>query len=162
PIRNISDESVARDRAEKIVIPEFELKDASLFHALELLRQKAVEADPQKIGVKIVLMPSRARFVQMTLSLKDAPVIELLRYITDLGNAELIVTPDALEVQPKDGGLGAKMEELKKKVLELSTERSDLGARVAALQQRVRELDSKSPAHPIPGDPSDLFLDAFL
>jgi hypothetical protein len=97
-------DNVTRRKAERIVIPVFEFKEATLDEALEFLRKKAVESDPEKTGVKIVLKPGTTSDARLTISLRDVPVIEALRYITGLANLEYLATADALVVQPMGGG----------------------------------------------------------
>ena len=98
--------SVAVQQAEKIIIPAFDCKEATLDDALDFLRKAAVEADPEKKGVKIDIKPGTITKeigdIRITMALRDVPVIEALRYITGLANVAFATTPDALVVQPTE------------------------------------------------------------
>jgi hypothetical protein len=93
-------------KAGRIIIPKIEMREATFAEALELLRKKAVESDPDKRGVTIAV---KAGFVpnpdmRITVSLTNIPLIEAMNYITGLANVGFVATPDALMVQPASGG----------------------------------------------------------
>jgi len=97
--------SPALTKAEKIIIPKIEMREATLGEAVEFLRKKAVEFDPDKTGIKISVKPGlEANDMRITLSLTNIPLIEAAKYITGLAEVGLTVTPDALVIQPLNGG----------------------------------------------------------
>jgi beta-lactamase regulating signal transducer with metallopeptidase domain len=97
-------ESAARAKAENIIIPKIELREATFEEALDLLRKKAVEFDPDKTGVKIVVKPGAVSDARITISLTNIPLIEALKYVASLANLKFVATPDALVVQPVGDG----------------------------------------------------------
>ncbi|TCO89415.1 beta-lactamase regulating signal transducer with metallopeptidase domain [Chthoniobacter flavus] len=91
-------------KATKIIIPKIEFREATLNEALEFLRKKAMEFDPDKTGVKISVKPGvESNDMRITLSLSNVPLIEALKYVTDLAAVGLTVLPDALVIQPTNG-----------------------------------------------------------
>ena len=98
-------ESPALAKAEKIIIPKIELRNATLVDALDFLRLKAREVDPDKTGVNIVRKPGAVSDARITLSLTDVPLFDVLRYVAGLANLELVTEPNALTIQPPGGGV---------------------------------------------------------
>lgn len=92
-------------KAEKIIIPKLEMREATFDEALQLLRKKAVEFDPDKKGVKIVVKPGFVPNpdVRITVSLTNIPLIEAMKYVTGLADVGFVATADALMVQPASG-----------------------------------------------------------
>lgn len=88
-------------RAQAMRIPKLEFRDASVAEAVEFLRRKSVELDREKKGLNIVLKaPPNLAKTKITLTLKDVPLMEALRYVANL--ATLIVEPEdsALLLRP--------------------------------------------------------------
>lgn len=79
--------------ASKIIIPSVEFRDATLTECIDFIRIKARELDPEKKGVNILIKPGGDASVRITLSLKDVPLSEALRYCSALANHKL--TADA-------------------------------------------------------------------
>jgi hypothetical protein len=88
------------------VIPQVSFSGASVEEALEFLTVKSrdldvLESDPARKGVNIVLnnggTPSTAK---LSLDLKDVPLIEALRYVTELAGMKFKVEPHAILVVP--------------------------------------------------------------
>ncbi len=79
-------------KAQAIRIPKLEFREASVTEALDYLRRKSVELDPEKKGINIVLKaPPNLAQIKITLSLTDVPLLEAVRYVANL--AALIVEP---------------------------------------------------------------------
>ena len=95
-------ESAAHKKAATILIPKLELREASVTEAVDFLRTKAHELDPEKTGVNIILKatgtPAEAR---ITLALTNMPLSEALRYVADLANLKLSTEPNAFVLEPK-------------------------------------------------------------
>lgn len=94
------------DKMKVIRLPSLQFKDATVDEALEFLRMKSrdlddTERDPSRRGINIILKagdtPSTAR---ITLDLKDVPMEEALRYVTELAGMKYKVEPFAVLVVP--------------------------------------------------------------
>jgi beta-lactamase regulating signal transducer with metallopeptidase domain len=88
--RLLEDESAVRARLEKIIIPQIEFRDVGLSDALTFLRAKAREQDPEKKGVNLVYVPgSEMPEPLLTVSFKDIPLTEALKYFAELAALDL-------------------------------------------------------------------------
>jgi hypothetical protein len=77
-------------RLEKIIIPQIEFRDVGLSDALAFLRAKAQEQDPEKKGVNLVYVPgSKTPEPRLTVSFKDIPLTEALKYFAELAVLDL-------------------------------------------------------------------------
>ena len=94
------------EKMNRIVFPNVQFSGASIDEAIEFLRIKSKdldtqEKDPSKKGVNIILRsgptPSTA---QISLDLHDVPMVEALRYITELASMKFKVEPFAVVVVP--------------------------------------------------------------
>ena len=84
-------------KARGIRIAKLEFRDASVTEAVDYLRHKSVELDPEKKGLNIVLKaPPNLAQTKVTLSLADVPLWEAVRYVASLA---------ALVVEPEDSAL---------------------------------------------------------
>lgn len=92
------------ERAAKIILPRVAFDGAAVDEALEYLRAKSKELDPDKQGVNIVLVdPASARDARITLSLTNVPLTEVLRYVARFAERTLRFEDNAavvLEVAP--------------------------------------------------------------
>ncbi len=94
------------EKMQRIIFPGVQFNGASIEEAIEFLRVKSkdldiVERDPSKKGVNIILKPgSTPSTAQISLDLHDVPMIEALRYITDLAGMKYKVEPFAVVVVP--------------------------------------------------------------
>ena len=95
-----SEEGPTMAKAKSIIIPKFDLREANLAEALEALRAKAKEFDPEKKGVNLVVKPGVTSNAQITLSLSNIPVIEAVHYITGLADLEFEIQPEAIVILP--------------------------------------------------------------
>lgn len=112
----------------RIIIPKIDLRDATIREAVEFLKQRSRELDTttddpkQKKGVNIVLkLPTQAAPAEtapgteatagstapavtpdstITLSLNNVPLIEALRYLTELAGLKYKVEPFAVSIVP--------------------------------------------------------------
>ena len=99
-------------KLERIILPRLEFKDATIREAVDYLRLKSVELDPDepKTGVNIVLNVNRETLdsiaadpnlnSRITVSLTNVPLIEALRYVTGLAYLRFKVELDAVVICP--------------------------------------------------------------
>ncbi len=94
------------DKMSKIIFPQVQFSGASVEEAVEFLRIKSkdydtIERDPAKKGVNLIIKPGAApSTATISLDLKDVPMSEALRYITELGGMKYKVEPFAVVVVP--------------------------------------------------------------
>ena len=93
------------DKMARIIFPTVQFAGASVEEAVEFLRIKSrdydPEPDPTKKGVNLIIKPGTApSTAQISLDLKDVPMIEALKYITELGQMKFKVEPFAVVVVP--------------------------------------------------------------
>jgi general secretion pathway protein D len=94
------------EKMQQIIFPQVQFAGASVEEAVEFLRIKSrdydtIERDPTKRGVNLIIKPGAApSTAQITLDLKDVPMSEALKYITDLGGMRFKVEPYAVVVVP--------------------------------------------------------------
>ena len=93
------------DKLSRIIFPTVQFNNATIEEAVEFLRIKSrdydPEPDPYKKGVNLIIKPGSAPSnAQISLDLKDVPMIEALKYITELGQMKFKVEPYAVVVVP--------------------------------------------------------------
>jgi len=94
------------DKMQKIIFPAVQFQGASIDEAIEFLRIKSKDldtftTDPAKRGVNLILRAGAApSTAQITLDLKEVPMVEALRYITELAGMKYKVEPFAVVVVP--------------------------------------------------------------
>jgi general secretion pathway protein D len=93
-------------KMQSIVFPSVSFSGASIEEAIEFLRVKSKdldvsEPDPSKKGVNIILKAGEApSTAQISLDLRDVPMMEALRYVTELAGMKYKVEPFAVLVVP--------------------------------------------------------------
>lgn len=93
-------------KMEGIVFPQVEFSGATIEEAVEFLRVKSrdldvTETDPARKGVNIILKAGdSASAASISLSLKDVPMLEALRYVTELAGMKFKVEPFAVLIVP--------------------------------------------------------------
>jgi hypothetical protein len=94
------------DKMQRIIFPSVQFHNVTTEQAIEFLRLKSKdldtsERDPAKKGVNIILKvgttPSTA---QISLDLHDVPMVEALRYVTELAGMKYKVEPYAVVIVP--------------------------------------------------------------
>jgi general secretion pathway protein D len=89
-----------------IIFPSVQFAGASVEEAVEFLRIKSrdydvLTQDPSKKGVNLIIKPGAAPSTALiTLDLKDVPMSEALKYITELGGMKYKIEPYAVVVVP--------------------------------------------------------------
>jgi beta-lactamase regulating signal transducer with metallopeptidase domain len=99
-------------QANKIILPSVEFRDATLVEAIEFIRAKSREHDPDKKGVNILLKGDGGT-VKITLSLIDVPVPEALHYCAELSNYKLSADENSFVLTPAPPKTGANTSQLK-------------------------------------------------
>jgi general secretion pathway protein D len=93
-------------KMQEITFPSVQFAGASIEEAVEFLRVKSrdldlVETDPTKKGVNIILKAGDAPVTNsISLDLKDVPMVEALRYVTELAGMKYKVEPFAVLIVP--------------------------------------------------------------
>ncbi len=93
-------------KMQQIVFPQVQFSGASIDEAVEFLRVKSrdldtFETDPARKGVNIILKAgSDAPTASISLDLKDVPMTEALRYVTELAGMKFKVEPFAVLIVP--------------------------------------------------------------
>lgn len=95
-------ESKEAARIAKIVIPSVEFKDATMEEALEFLRQQALKHDPDKRGANLVMKGALPAAAKITISLKSVPLLEALRYCTELSGCKIEAGGETVTISPKE------------------------------------------------------------
>lgn len=94
------------EKMSKIIFPQVQFQGASVEEAVEFLRIKSrdydvFERDPSKKGVNLIIKPGVApSTAQISLDLKDVPMAEALKYITELGQMKYKIEAFAVVVVP--------------------------------------------------------------
>jgi beta-lactamase regulating signal transducer with metallopeptidase domain len=89
--------------AGKIILPKVQFRDATLTEAVEFIRVKSRELDPEKKGVNILVKPGSDPKAKITMDLRDVPAYEALRYCAELSGCKLTVDGDAFVITPVQG-----------------------------------------------------------
>lgn len=94
----------------RIPFPSIEFRDATLTECIDFIRIKSRDLDPDKKGVNVILKPGGNETARITLSLKNVPLSEVLRYCAELTNHKLtsdaqtfFLTPVSTEVPANKG-----------------------------------------------------------
>ncbi len=100
PAEGAAPASVALENAQKIILPKIEFREATLREAVDFLRKKGVDLDPEHKGVNIVLRGPEKADTKISLSVTDVPLAEAVKYVAGLGGLEVSADPYALTLQP--------------------------------------------------------------
>lgn len=93
-------------KMQELIFPQVQFSGASIEEAVEFLRVKSrdidvAETDPAKKGVNIILKAGDAPITaSISLDLKDVPMVEALRYVTELAGMKYKVEPFAVLIVP--------------------------------------------------------------
>ncbi|MGB8166766.1 MAG: M56 family metallopeptidase, partial [Chthoniobacteraceae bacterium] len=88
------------EKAGKIILPKVEFRSASIHEAIDFLKKKSVELDPEHKGVNIVLKEPEFGYVGVTLNLANVPLIEAVKYVADLTGLKISTEPFAIILHP--------------------------------------------------------------
>lgn len=87
-------------KARGIILPSVEFQGASLPDAITFLRDKSRLFDPSKQGIDIFVRNDPPSTAKITLNLKDVPLNEALRYVSELSSMNLKWEPFAAVLTP--------------------------------------------------------------
>ena len=91
--------SVALEKAQKIILPKIEFRDATLREAIDYLSGRKSEEETDRNRVNIVLRGTENGDARISLSLTDVPLIEAVQYVAALAGLEVSAEPYALILQ---------------------------------------------------------------
>ncbi|MFY8215606.1 MAG: hypothetical protein ACOVMP_03290 [Chthoniobacterales bacterium] len=85
-------------RAAAVVIPSFDVKDASLSSVLDFLPTATAEASNGTVTLNTVRLftPEFGNETRVTLSIRNAPVTEILRYVAEAAGLKIQYQPHAV------------------------------------------------------------------
>ncbi len=106
-----------------IVFPKIGFRDATVREAVEFLVAKSKDLDPEHVGVNIVLLTSAEGTggipglepppgfipadpyagIRITLTLNSVPLIEVIKYVTNLADLKFKVEPHHVSIVPLSG-----------------------------------------------------------
>jgi hypothetical protein len=89
------------DKAKSLMIPQVVFKEVSVGEALDFLRAKAAELDPDKEGINLILKPGPGTNNKVTLLLKNVSVGEAIQYVAGLAGLAVFAHPNTLIVLPQ-------------------------------------------------------------
>lgn len=94
--------SSAAQTASQMILPQVEFRETTLPEAVDYLVTRSRALDPKKQGVNIVLdVPPERRDAKITLSLREVPLGEVVRYTAQLAGLVVAEEPYALVIGPK-------------------------------------------------------------
>jgi beta-lactamase regulating signal transducer with metallopeptidase domain len=102
--------AIGDPKAGKIIIPKINFTDVSVQKALEFLRAKSRELDPEKKGVEITLKDyQKSKDTVITLSAADIPLFDAVKYVGEAANLDVnwvgkaIVLTSRADVESSEG-----------------------------------------------------------
>lgn len=124
PIGYSKDQALTLEKLNKITFPEINFREAVISDVVNFLSTKSRELDSDKVGINIVLgagvpaapapapgeaaPPATAGNVRpITLSLRNVPMVEVLKYVCSLANLKYRVESNAVLILPFDAVEGA-------------------------------------------------------
>ena len=134
--------AIVATRANKIILPSVEFRDATLVEAIEFIRAKSREHDPDKKGVNI-LLKGDGDTVKITLSLIDVPVPEALHYCAELSSYKLSADENSFVLTPAPPKKGANTSQHK------PTQASS-SLRMMGHMEQTRRLRKRPPSYAAP------------
>lgn len=88
-------------KLERIILPKVQFQGASLEEAMRALDGMVTESDPEKKGVRMVVQTgSTPSTAQISLDLTEVPLIEALRYVTELAGFKYTIKTDHVVIVP--------------------------------------------------------------
>ena len=84
-------------------MPQVEFSSATLDEAIEFLRRKSQNLDPEKTGVNIILQGNaKSATARLTLSLREVSIWDALNYCAQLAGLQLKESESAIILLPAD------------------------------------------------------------
>jgi len=105
----IEERAAITRKLNSIIFPKIDFRDTTLREAIEFLVERSRQLDAEKQGVNIVMdtASETAETPRITLTLNNVPLIEVIKYITNLTNVKYKIEPNRVRIAP----LGAMTEE---------------------------------------------------
>ena len=97
-----------RNRAEQIVVPKLEFREATVAEAADFLRRRARELDPAEPALKITALPGLEE-TRVTFSLMNAPLTDVLRYVAEIAGCDLEFAPAHIALRPRPGATSPRL-----------------------------------------------------
>jgi hypothetical protein len=91
----------------KLILPQVEIREATLDSALDYLKQAATKASEGKMKPSFVLQPGVNASALVTLRLSGIPFTEALKYVGDLASVQFSYDQYAISVKPRSGAAPA-------------------------------------------------------
>lgn len=135
-------------------VPQIEFAETPLANAVDFLRAKSVDLDPTGVGVNFVLSNTVDKSALVTLNLRNAPLGDALRYVTELSRTSFKIDRIAVRIEARDpqisvptqsstsrsaGLLANKMKAMKLASIELAD--TPLATAIEFLAGKSMELD---------------------
>lgn len=92
--------AAVEEKLKTLTLPQVEFKNTPLKDVLAFLQRRSAELDPVGEGFDIVSTAEDADAIRISLRLTDAPLAEVLRYVTSLASMKYRVVPGAVVVLP--------------------------------------------------------------
>lgn len=87
--------------SKSLIIPQLEFRDATIEECVAFLRSKAKDLDPEKLGVNLVIhAPPSTAATKISLSLKNVPLGEALKYVSNLAGLTMKTDTTAIVLAP--------------------------------------------------------------
>lgn len=82
----------------RLILPKVEFRDATLQEAIDFLRLKARKVDPtgRGVGLRLDVHPKIAAKLTLTFSLEQIPLSEVLQFVADILDLDLIADGETL------------------------------------------------------------------
>jgi general secretion pathway protein D len=92
-------------RAENIKFPRVEFRESKAPEIVAFLNAKTKDLDAEKIGVQLQLTPAAlaaAKDIKISITLNNIPLIEIVKYVTNLANLKYKVTTSKIMLMALD------------------------------------------------------------
>jgi len=109
-----------RNKMASIIIPNLDFRDANIKDVVRFLSEVCLRLDPAKKGVNMILLgldapqqvaarddgfgatasAAGSRDISITIQLRDIPLLEALRYITDMSGLKYEIMPNVVQISP--------------------------------------------------------------
>lgn len=119
-LNDTNDTDHIRDRLDHTIIPRINFRDTPVREAIDYLRQKSNElnttgTDQTRKGVDIITKldsapeakAAPAAGAKITLSLTNVPLADALKYVAELADLSIEITPDSVILTPVSGSTGS-------------------------------------------------------
>ena len=88
-----------------ITFPQINFKDATIQETVDYLIAESKKLDPRGKGVEVELTPfakERTQQVRLTLALRKIPMLEAIKYVTNLANLKFKISPGKVTLAAQD------------------------------------------------------------